>query len=244
MATNQNKEFNSTLVDLKILSNLALYHSRRIPAAIYYCLFLRTHDPAALDSAMAHEQKAIDAWKQIVSAAGDMYADNLAMGLGKTQNEGDRMELTGHWKDELASLEKGLLLLKDKRRQLTADSMIMHSPALKPVVKSALLTIDHKAITNFAVGKPMPISANITAPAGVKWVRLRYRGVNQQQDYQVLEMKEIDQKGNYSVVVPADQIDPEWDFMYFIEIMDNEGNGAIYPDFNKETPYVVVKLTR
>ncbi len=32
--------------------------------------------------------------------------------------------------------------------------------------------------------------------------------------------------------------------MYLIEVMDNRGNGKIYPDLNKETPYVVVRLVR
>ena len=32
--------------------------------------------------------------------------------------------------------------------------------------------------------------------------------------------------------------------MYFIEAMDNKGNGRIHPDLNLETPYVVVKLQR
>ena len=32
--------------------------------------------------------------------------------------------------------------------------------------------------------------------------------------------------------------------MYLIEVMDNKGNGKIYPDIEKETPYVVVKLQR
>jgi dienelactone hydrolase len=32
--------------------------------------------------------------------------------------------------------------------------------------------------------------------------------------------------------------------MYFIEVIDNRGNGKIYPDLEKETPYVVVKLQR
>ena len=35
-----------------------------------------------------------------------------------------------------------------------------------------------------------------------------------------------------------------WDFMYFVEAMDNKGHGKIYPDFNKETPYYIVKLIR
>jgi len=40
-------------------------------------LFLRTQDTAALDDAIAHEQKAAEAWQQIVDAAGDMYAEKF-----------------------------------------------------------------------------------------------------------------------------------------------------------------------
>jgi hypothetical protein len=32
--------------------------------------------------------------------------------------------------------------------------------------------------------------------------------------------------------------------MYLIEVMDNCGNGKIYPDLEVETPYVVVQLDR
>jgi len=32
--------------------------------------------------------------------------------------------------------------------------------------------------------------------------------------------------------------------MYFFEVMDNKGNGKIYPDLEEEVPYVVVKLWR
>jgi dienelactone hydrolase len=32
--------------------------------------------------------------------------------------------------------------------------------------------------------------------------------------------------------------------MYFIEVIDKRGNGKIYPDLEKETPYVVVRLRR
>jgi len=44
--------------------------------------------------------------------------------------------------------------------------------------------------------------------------------------------------------VPAEHVDPKWDFMYFFEVMDNCGNGRIYPDLERETPYIVVKLQR
>ncbi len=74
IGTHRKKEFDSTIVDLKILSDLALYHARRIPAAVEYRLFVRTHDPRALDEAIASERGAIDAWRDLVAAAGDVYA--------------------------------------------------------------------------------------------------------------------------------------------------------------------------
>ncbi len=52
------------------------------------------------------------------------------------------------------------------------------------------------------------------------------------------------EKDMYEVIIPDEKINPKWDFMYLIEIMDNKGNGAIYPDLNKETPYVVINLNR
>ena len=48
----------------------------------------------------------------------------------------------------------------------------------------------------------------------------------------------------YEAVIPAEEILPTWDLMYFIEAMDQDGNGGIFPDLEKETPYVVVKLKR
>jgi hypothetical protein len=49
---------------------------------------------------------------------------------------------------------------------------------------------------------------------------------------------------HYRAVIPAEDIAPAWDLMYFIEAMDNKGNGRIHPDLNQETPYVVVKIQR
>jgi dienelactone hydrolase len=75
-------------------------------------------------------------------------------------------------------------------------------------------------------------------------VRLRYRSVNQYQDYRTLEMTPAGKKDQYQAVIPAEHVLPKWDLMYFIEVIDNRGNGKIYPDLEKETPYVIVKLQR
>lgn len=240
IGNNQNKEFISTITDLKVLSNLALFHSRRIPAAVNYRLFERTKDVSALDDAISYERNATEAWRQIVAAAGDVYADDLKFGVCV-------LNLCGHWKDELISLEKGLANLEQKRRNFKAEGTVKTAPDYKPISNKnydKLFQITHQPITSAPAGKPITVSAKVSAPADVKWVRLRYRSVNQDKDYQTLEMLPTGEKDSYQATVPAEQINPERDFMYFIEVMDNNGNGRIYPDLNKETPYVFVKLTR
>jgi hypothetical protein len=236
----RNQEFDATIIDLKILANLALYHSRRIPAAVNYRLFERTGDPKALDEAIAYERTSIDAWRQLVTAAGDVYNDDLRMGV---RGAG----LCGHWRDELAALEKGLLALERQRRELRPGG------ATKPAPRYALPStvaaregpvVVHQAIRTAPAGKPLAITAQVRAGSGIKWVRLRYRSVNQREDYRTLPMAPTSAKNGYRAVIPAEHVVPKWDLMYLIEVMDNGGHGQIYPDLNTETPYVVVRLVR
>jgi hypothetical protein len=322
----RNKEFDSTVVDLRILAQLAAYHAHRIKAGEYYAVFVRTGDLIELDTAITFESNAVREWEALVAAAGDVYADDLEMGRRS-------VDLCGHWRDELAALRKGLAALEEERRQLqlkTNDTLsIAHVPwrkirlgrdvsftlratvsgpepiksvsillnrsgqkpvriPMQPVGRSSyaglvvgvgvdgyqieaedvtgrrvafppgetnrihvLISSDddapvlqHQPITTARPGQPLRITAQVSDASGVKWVRLRYRPVNQTMDYETLAMKPTGSKDEYEVTVPADKIVSKWDFMYFFEVMDNSGNGKIYPDFEKETPYVVVKLRR
>jgi hypothetical protein len=248
---NRNKEFNSTMTDLRILSKLALYHARRIPAAVSYCLFERTKDPRALDNAIAFERDATEAWKQVVEAADNVYADDLMMGVRKVTRGDDRYEwikeLSGHWKDELALLKQGLSDLVDARDALREEDKLMNAPhyqAASVTGNIQLFQVEHRPVSTAKIGQPIPVTVSVSSPEGVKWVRLRYRSVNQQEDYKTLEMLRAGEKDLYQVRVPADQINPVFDFMYFIELMDNQGRGAIYPDLHTETPYFIVNLDR
>ncbi|MDB5245933.1 MAG: hypothetical protein JWQ40_327 [Segetibacter sp.] len=240
IGNNRNKEFNSTITDLRILSGLALYHSRRIPAAVSYCLFERTQDLAALKNAIAYETSAIEAWRQIVTAAGDVYADDLMMGVRVA-------DLCGNWKDELVALENGLAKLEQKRQNFVSPASVKSAPQYKVGQDTNFDTkfnFIHQPVTSAPVGKPITVNVKVNAPLGIKWVRLRYRSVNQEQDYRVLAMLPTGEKDAFQVVVPAEQISPKWDFMYYLEVMDNNSNGTIFPDLDKETPYIITKLIR
>jgi hypothetical protein len=48
----------------------------------------------------------------------------------------------------------------------------------------------------------------------------------------------------FRATIPAGDIDPTYDLIYYVELMDKHGNGRIYPDLNKETPYRIITLIR
>jgi len=439
---NPGREFLSTMVDLKILANLALYHSRRIPAGLNYALFERTHDLNALDDAIRDEGRAVQAWEGIVRAAGDVYHADLMMGLAE-------FDLSGHWKDELVKLKAGLAALGRQRAEFRSqagremgrydlgtgpvragyqrlpraesarfeangsnlvvlpvpdgryrievgiedpqkshgpmwievngaeysdvfsvpagrrversletsavdgkikvlfdhatsvdwyastltvtrvDPWIAHVPVRRLSIGQDLVlratvsgvtpiaavrafagdarhgyaevkmesagsdlyhavipaskvfdgisyfleavdsagrpatwpedgrahpvpvrltgddqhpVLRHTAILTAQPGKPLRIVAEVRDPSGILWVRLRYRGLSQHQDFRTLTMLPAGNGDEYEATIPGEDIAPRFDLMYLFEAMDNAGNGKIYPDLERETPYVVVKV--
>ena len=80
--------------------------------------------------------------------------------------------------------------------------------------------------------------------SGVRWVRLRYRHATQFEDYETLDMAINPATGLYEASIPGDFLVPEWDLMYFLEVVDSKGNGRMYPDLETDMPYVIVKLQR
>ncbi len=328
----RSKEFVSTMVDMKILANLALYHSHRARAGVLYALFTRSQDVNSLTRAIGAEGRAIEAWEQVVESAGDVYCDDIMMGRRSA-------DLSGHWKDELVKLNSGLQKLRLEQSEFrpkteTGRAKIAHVPVRKtlpekdvviratigsaepvgdvrvafgtadgdddkyehvkmrkvgPFRYSATIpaakvtpglryfieatdaagkavtfpaqpesqpiavcvtsdarapTITHEPIQNASAEKPLAVTATVSDPSGVKWVRLRYRSVNQTFDYKTLEMLPEDGTDRYRAVVPGEEVVSQWDFMYLIEVMDNCGNGKIHPDLEEGAPYVVVKLER
>jgi hypothetical protein len=238
IGSHRSNEFDSTVMDLKMLGSLARYHSQRILAAVSYRLFDRTKDPTELDDAIGYERNAVVAWQNIVATAGDTYAPDLMYGARSR-------DLCGHWRDELVSLQSGLVKLEAQRKDIPADAIYTPSPRFVAFTNDpALPVIVHEPVLTAPALKPLTIHARVTAPAGIKWVQALYRGVNQTKDYETLEMKPVGDQGDYEAVIPADKLDPQFDFMYFIQAMDNQHHGVMFPDFNRQTPYFVVKLER
>ncbi|GHT10503.1 hypothetical protein FACS189426_10810 [Bacteroidia bacterium] len=230
-----NKELISTVTDLRMLAYLAMYHARRVPAAVNYCLFLRTQDISALNEAIACEQSAIEAWQQLVDAAGDHYADNILIG---------KKELSGHWRDELRLLHRGLEKLKERQANFQPAGKIVKSPRYQLATdasNSRYFTLEEYPVSLVKTGQPITIRVKIQAVNGLKWVRLQYRAMNQYKDFEMIPMAPTAEKDVFEVNIPSEKIDSRYDLMYLFEMMDNSGKGFIFPDLSKETPYRIIK---
>jgi hypothetical protein len=231
------KEFLSTVTDLRILAGLARYYAARLPAAVSYSLYKESADLRCFDEAIAKEKEAVQAWSEIVAAAGDVYSTELAFGA---HNVGFRR----HWKEEFALVQADLEKLLAERRTAPQRADAKPAPSAERDAKAKPPVADLQPVTAATAAKDFEVSARITAPAGVKWVRLRYRHLSQYEDYQTAEMKLDPATRLYRARIPGAFIDPKWDLMYFVEVVDNAGAGRMYPDLEREAPYVVVPVKR
>ena len=227
-------EFLSTATDLRILAALAQYYASRLPAAVAYNVYKESGDTAAFDEAIAGEKRALGAWSAMVAAAGDVYNDHLPFGARAV---GFRQ----HWREELALLERDLAALEAERAKVESKPGRKLAPRdadLKPPVVSLVPPASAEP------GRDLRITAKVAAPEQVKWMRLRYRHVSQYEDYQTAEMTLDAKTGVYTAAIPAAFIDPKWNLMYFVEAVGKNGAGRMYPDLEREMPYVIVAVKR
>jgi hypothetical protein len=236
-ASPQSREFQATAADLRILAGLARYHSARLLGGVAYNLYLMAGDLVAFDEAIGHEKDAIQAWSDMVTAAGDVYSpESIFIPLGRPWPT--------HWKQVLGWLNDAYVQLLDERKTATGkpDSKHVAVPVFDPRVRFPTASLPVSAPAE--VGSPIPITAKVAAVNGVRWVRLRYRHLNQKEDYETAEMQLDPKTGLYSASIPAAFIDPKWDLQYFVEVIDRTGSGRQFPDLDVEMPYVVLSVKR
>jgi hypothetical protein len=210
-------EAQAALADLKILAWLAKYYSARLPAAVSYNVYRETQDVAALASAVAGEREAVAAWREVVRSASDVYASDLAFGV-------HAVGFPRHWSEELAKLEAGLSRLAAEIPAPPALEFLSSEPA--------------------RAGHDYTVKVRVRSGARVKQVLLRYRRLKQTEDFASTEMVRESPTDVYTAAIPGWFIDPKWNLMYFVELIDEKGFGRNSPDLEVEMPYVIVSVER
>lgn len=229
------KEFRSSVTDSRILAALARYYSWRLQAAVAYNEYKEAGDLRSFDTAIDQERRAIEAWRAIVDTAAGEYSEKLPFGAPGY--------FPRHWREELQRLNTEFEGLVAARKTATVNPnarRVVTRLAPDGPPPTAVLSSAERART----GEDFDVSAKVTSSAAVKWVRLRYRHLTQHEDYQTAAMTLDAESGTYKARIPAAFVDPKWDLMYFVEVMDDRGRGRMYPDLEKETPYIVVSVQR
>ena len=233
----RSNEFRSAIADLKILTGLARYHSWRLLAGVSYNLYKQSGSLASFDDAIGFERHALEAWSQMVAAAEGTYSSNLAFGahaVGFSRNWAEEYRLlNGDFEKLLA--ERQVAVERPGAVHRTVRAAETRPP---PVVQ--ILPVAGAA----QVGQDLVVSVRVSAMAGVKWVRLRYRHVTQFKDYETAEMVFDARTGLYRGRIPGSFIQAKWDLMYFVEVVDRKGSGRMYPDLERETPYLILPVRR
>jgi hypothetical protein len=114
------------------------------------------------------------------------------------------------------------------------------APAYPPPYDSTALarpTVRHEPPTIAQAEKPLSLQLNISGGSAVRTVRLYYRPVNQLAKFKMLEAAP-----GAVFTIPAADLSPRWDLMYYFEVINDRNGGWFQPDPQRETPYYTVKV--
>lgn len=104
------------------------------------------------------------------------------------------------------------------------------------------IQIEHQPVHEAVWGSDIAVRCRIASRHPLKHARLHYRHVNQYHSFRVATMELVDAtQGVYEATIPGCYHDAAWDLMYYLEIVDEAGNGTFYPNPQKETPYIVIR---
>jgi hypothetical protein len=212
----ENKEFISTITDLKILANLARYYGYRMQAAVFFNAYQSTNDLWSLDKSMEYERQAIQAWNDIVMSAGDVYTDNLMMGIC-------RLNMCGHWKDDLVQLKEEYGHLDSLRQVLELQ------------LDKEVFSIHHFPIRRLKSGIPLVVKVTITGI--INDGKVICSVLQPDGNYTEIEMQRS-KPGFYSLEIPPG--DNQHELFYFIKAQDQKGKLIFWPENGIRNPIHVI----
>jgi hypothetical protein len=233
-------EYALTKVEVVWLGYLARYHAEKLRAATQWAIYDETGSREALSKARTHLKFAVEAWRKIVEITAGVYHNNLVFGIAV---DSPRSKLghhhTGHWRDRLPELEADLKRLDEE----IANPRVPITREVPEIIVTGRrnAAIEYEPPKSITVDEPFVVQiAQLPEP----WQRLivHYRPLDQTRDWREMEMT-IDENGKWNATIPADQIDPQFDFQYYFELLDDHG-GTLWPDLFEKTPYLVVPVVK
>ena len=239
-------EFRRLAVDVAIQAGLGKFFAAKFRAGICYALYQRSLHRPALEAALKQNRAARAAWAELADAAKDVYVPDVTFGPEYFQH--------GHWQDRLAAMDDDIADMeklldpavggnhistkfdaKVIERAVDAVHQIPKPASLPPLADF------HQPPASFKRGQPLAIAVHAPKATGVK---LRYRRVNQAEDWQMVEMGKAGK--DFRADIPATCTDSPFPVQYHFQFRDNSGKVGLSPGLNpgwQGQPYFVVRQT-
>lgn len=228
-------EFDDLVTELRALSYLADYYAHKLRAAALFAVMEASSDvegDALSGAGRIREELALarGAWESLAAIGDEHYkpfVDTLRMGTEEYAWSQEGTKLDG----DLRALEEAVAEIKASGPAGTAPRVGARGDATGPSVTDAsskLLPSDSE------YAKRLQVTVLVTDPSGVAKVMLKTKPMPSERVWSLAPMELRDGLYRAEVVAPSEGL------MWCIEALDADGNGTMWPNFRKETPYRVV----
>ncbi|MCZ2840158.1 hypothetical protein [Modestobacter sp. VKM Ac-2985] len=223
-----------TLIDLRVLVQLARFFASKFRAAVAYALFARTRDVAHLEESARLLEQSHKAYGEIPALVAGVYQDDLAFGSGAMER--------GTWKDRLMAMREDAYLLRIELQRARAVEPASASPALVQRESRTVVPGRFETAERYTHGDAFAVRLVVDAP--VSGAVLRYRHLNQAEEVQSVEMSRVGE--HFEAAVPADYTTAPFPLLFFAEVQTDGEHPVLVPGLGaslSDQPYVVVHST-
>lgn len=238
-------DFRRLALDVAIQSGLGKFFAAKFRSGVLYALYLRTRHRAALEQALEANRAARAAWAELADAANGVYRDDITFGPEYFQR--------GCWLDRLPAMDADLADME----KLLAQPAPAEAPPMKPesrIIEQAMRAVfappeKHPALAglhtpppSFRRGQPLEIIARVPSDVRVSAVWLRYRRVNQAENWQAVEMEQSG--ADHRAVIAGEYTDSPFPLQYHFQIRAGTGRAWLHPGLQPGwhgQPYFVVR---
>ena len=232
LADHHDPQANRALIDLAVLAELGRFFTGKFTAAVEYAVYRRTGDVDALDRAVSALSSSHEAYGRIPEFTAGVYQDDLAFGVGISER--------GGWADRLGRMRQDLHLLKLERSQ--AGSVAVPR---KVTHRRSRRRVAHRFTTDDRFERGVAFDVRLVVEERPRQVTLRYRHLDQSEDYCSVEM--VEDRDGWQAVIPASFTDSSFPLMFFAEVSIDHEAPVFLPGLDEDLsnqPYLVVHSTQ
>jgi hypothetical protein len=241
-------DFRRLAVDVTIQSGLGKFFAAKFRAGVLFAIYMRSEHRAALKESLKANRAARATWTELAEVAKNIYRDDVTFGPEYFQR--------GHWLDRLPAMDADIADMEKMLRQ-TSDSKATKLDrkrveesirvALAKLKRAETPPLAHTPPISFRRGEAISVVANVSAmsnSAMISGLRLRYRRVNQAENWRAIEMEKAG--AEYRGMIAADYADSPFPLQYYFQIRTSTGDAWLHPNLERRAngqPYFVVRQT-